>query len=376
MTTGASLLRAELYFYRALLNENFPGLVVLDAQHKPDIQPFLDRGAAVVKEASPNSVFQLVPDSVGLSAEELEKMPEYIRGYRCNRASEKGEPCASYKWDSSICQERRFRTGWHPGWKAQALRGNMLALVLMEILSDSLDDVEAASDRRLLLRDLVAQEESDRNKFLNSDLPPLHSLWFPGLDGSVADEARRIMYRNPNVCHIAQVPSEVMYKGLLNEHNHTADSSKIRLVEIAADRQPWCPVELNIDHEDYFEVTPDEGYREMTVPNDGTAVEYAAGMKLRGMVAICFYKCPSGRCPPLFVRQSGIADKKLEMDVNGKPVSSLLQLVDQHRSPNCFLLAHSDGVFFDPNPDGRFTIRLRVLSEGKNYTQISSFVVW
>jgi hypothetical protein len=57
-----------------------------------------------------------IPDSFGLSTDEINAMPEYVRNYKCNDVIEKGEPfCEIEKYSRDICEDRQGKAPWHPG---------------------------------------------------------------------------------------------------------------------------------------------------------------------------------------------------------------------------------------------------------------------
>jgi hypothetical protein len=58
-----------------------------------------------------------IPDTMGLSDEEVAEMPEFVRSFKCDKQIEKGDPgCGKEKWNVTICSRRKFKTSWHPGW--------------------------------------------------------------------------------------------------------------------------------------------------------------------------------------------------------------------------------------------------------------------
>ena len=57
-----------------------------------------------------------VPDSSGLSEEEIAALPEYVRNYRCGTSFENGDPyCRTDKFTKWGCEKRIAQTSWHPG---------------------------------------------------------------------------------------------------------------------------------------------------------------------------------------------------------------------------------------------------------------------
>ena len=57
-----------------------------------------------------------IPDTFGLSTDEINAMPEYVRNFKCNGVIEKGEPfCEAEKYSNDICVNREGKAPWHPG---------------------------------------------------------------------------------------------------------------------------------------------------------------------------------------------------------------------------------------------------------------------
>lgn len=58
-----------------------------------------------------------IPDSAGISSDELNALPEYVRNYKCGGAIEHGDPfCQAEKFSKWGCTPRSKQTSWHPGW--------------------------------------------------------------------------------------------------------------------------------------------------------------------------------------------------------------------------------------------------------------------
>jgi len=391
MTDGKKTELSELYFYRAMMNSNHPAAIMLDGKRKGPMKGLLDRGVAALTEVGLESVQKLIPDTEGLNEEQINAMPPYIRSFRCGRQIEKGEPrCQESKFDMSSCPNRRFRTSWHPGWKAQALRGNLVALFLIEVLGDALTDIDGSSDREALLIELESQEQADRQLFLksmDSQLPDLHTKWLEGtLTEEDGDLIRPLFYRYPNYCHIAQIPAQIRFKGILTETapvgmfeletglidkdaGRTPNrGNQIRLVAAAKDRQR-CPVHLNMDHSDYFYIHQKEELKELTIPNDSEVREYGTDQPIKGLISLCDLACSWGKCPAGTIL-GGVNDKMVNIMVNGQPATSTVAI-----QKNCYLLRNSGGFLFKPDENGRFTIRIRVNPVG-HYVRYSSFAVW
>jgi hypothetical protein len=74
-----------------------------------------DMGMAVFSMQN-NVVHEAIPDTVGMSDEEISKMPEYVRNLKCDGQLEGGEPhCNAEKYSKYICSPRIKQVKWHPG---------------------------------------------------------------------------------------------------------------------------------------------------------------------------------------------------------------------------------------------------------------------
>jgi len=233
------------------------------------------------------NVLKQVPDTLGKSQEEIDAMPPYVRSFKCDGKVEEGDPyCGEEKYNNNICSDRRYKASWHPGWKEQAVKGNLMALFLVELLHDALQDIQQAElenkDTLTLQVELIEQETADYQRVIDdsdSELPQYSKSYHP--DEPFGEELRQLYYKEPNFCHIALLPSEIRYKGILTETepvdmfnlpdgpNATQngdtpyEGDQMRLVGDESTRQTpndvfntiSCPVPLNQDHPDFFLVS-------------------------------------------------------------------------------------------------------------------------
>jgi hypothetical protein len=57
-----------------------------------------------------------IPDSSGLTDDDIAALPEYVRSFKCGGQIEKGDPyCGTAKYTDWACQGRSAKAGWHPG---------------------------------------------------------------------------------------------------------------------------------------------------------------------------------------------------------------------------------------------------------------------
>jgi hypothetical protein len=122
MTDGGEKYKMLMYFIRAGIRPNQPAVVALHLGRRDRILPVQqaeDMGlAAFMMDDKEDKLIQNeIPDSFGLSDEEINKMPEFVRNFRCDKKVEGGDPhCGELKWNSTMCNGRKFRVSWHPGW--------------------------------------------------------------------------------------------------------------------------------------------------------------------------------------------------------------------------------------------------------------------
>ena len=125
MTDGRDMNKMRLYCYRVGMNVNRPACVGFHFGGRPEkmrqrvLAELEDRGMTTffAPEAQLKAADDAVPDSAGKTKEEVEKMPPFVRNYKCGNQIEAGEPfCAAEKFNNTMCTERKFRVKWHPGW--------------------------------------------------------------------------------------------------------------------------------------------------------------------------------------------------------------------------------------------------------------------
>jgi hypothetical protein len=85
---------------------------VIEALLQKNHLPILHMNSDVLKD-----VLQYVPDSFGLSEEQIQQLPRLIRNFRCQKQIEDGDPyCKQEKYNLTVCPTRLYQTNWHPGW--------------------------------------------------------------------------------------------------------------------------------------------------------------------------------------------------------------------------------------------------------------------
>jgi hypothetical protein len=123
MTDGDEYFRMLMYFLRAGMLAHQPAVVALhmgreDGRAKA-VQAAEDTGipAFSMDEMVDKARKDAIPDTFGLSDAEIAEMPEFVRSLRCGKQLENGDPgCGESKFNSTMCNNRKFRVSWHPGW--------------------------------------------------------------------------------------------------------------------------------------------------------------------------------------------------------------------------------------------------------------------
>lgn len=123
MTDGSEYFRMLMYFLRAGILAHQPAVVALhlgrDSGRVKAVQAAEDTGipAFLMDEMEDRAIQDTIPDTFGLSDAEITEMPEFVRNFRCGKQVENGDPgCKESKFNTTMCNGRKFRVSWHPGW--------------------------------------------------------------------------------------------------------------------------------------------------------------------------------------------------------------------------------------------------------------------
>jgi hypothetical protein len=124
MTDGKDSSKMQHFLYRGGISPGRPALMMLKSggrsrKDREDRHKSLENiglpafyGADDSTEAMRNAI----PSSGGIPLEDIDKLPEYVRNFKCGDSIEKGDPlCGKEKYTSYICSKRGKQTGWHPG---------------------------------------------------------------------------------------------------------------------------------------------------------------------------------------------------------------------------------------------------------------------
>jgi hypothetical protein len=431
------------YFYRTVLHPNRPAGVGIPRERN---DPAWDEGRSskkvvamrelerrgmaslLVDHDTYSETVRAIPDvfdvlangtADGTNGAAADSMPPMVKYFKCDGSIEKGDLCAPHKYthQDNECPVRGKQVSWHEGFKWHAMMGNMFALALVEFLSDALDELLArASDAALppldpaeMLAELQAVQDAEYQKFLEAELPPLARGMLqkhPRHDDEGGYELDQ-MYVTPAFCHIALVPSQYRYLGILTDtrthlgQDHYEQGVSLQhvqrnpddlyppdpetgkvpeLMRLAYDEserdREECKLVTYIDAKDFFLVRQVDGWKKVVVPTDAAirAYPHKDPAQLEGRVAFC--------TPPWSVdgerdihpeTSESFNDHLLELQVNGVDVTGF----DKVR--HCYALRHgSDGgssAIFPPNADGKFEVRARVLHD-KYVIKFTSFIVW
>ena len=339
-----------------------------------------------------DDAFTFMPDSLGKSSNEIVNLPPYVQNMVCHGGVEKGEPyCDDQKFNSRYCENRKFKTSWHPGWKWHGFLGNLLALSLFEMMEDALKQIQSfgAVDPAAKIHELKAQEDEEYKKFFSSDLDQFAMLPLGGSTKDYADDVdRNLIFKKKTICRTALLPSESRYRGIMTQTTTEVgfenfrqgqevhelvklpnDSDEMRLSYTNEDRQDCDEVLLNVDMKDFFVVSAAEGAKKVTLPNDAEQAAYGTDEPLKGMVAIVLSTCSWGHCPKEDVREETLLTDAV-IKVNGVPADGFSSIDSE-----AIFLKHNGNFFFQPNAQGRFEFEIQVL-RADSWLRVQSFVIF
>ena len=111
------------YFYRgAFVGDSNPALLMFECPTMPQrlavVEGFAKLGlsAFVGNGDFVKAQRDAIPDSLGLSDEQIQKIPELLRNFKCDGKIESGEPyCEKSKYNTYHCPVRKGMASWHPG---------------------------------------------------------------------------------------------------------------------------------------------------------------------------------------------------------------------------------------------------------------------
>lgn len=284
--------------------------------------------------------------------------------------------------------------------KAHALDGHALALFLIDVLIETLEDLvnHKTSDGSILLSELLKEENRLFESFANAELPTVaQSLYLP--EGSTPkDETLDIeaLWKGPSLCRTARLPAQSRYLG------YTTNTDKIGGVSIVgqetydigielseakgADAMEYgmqltyeaggsereeCEVLLKPDYKDYFYARGVHGWVHMTVPNAKEAAAYNYDpTEFKGLIVLILVGCDWGKCAEGELSKGDYSTGKFAMTVNGEPVTELSSF-----GFDATLLKGEQGLYWKPDESGKFDIGFQIKEED-TYLRVSSVILY
>ena len=391
MIDGRNPFGMAYYCYRAGMSRAAcVGMHASGRGHLQALEELRERGMAALyyNQTLVDESYRRIPDTAGRSQEEIDAMPSHVRYFKCGAGLETGDPdCGTFKYNDTYCPKRKFKAKWHPGWKAQAMDGTYMALLLVQLLEDVLSDWnDEASPWNVAerIRELQASEEADYQRFLESDLPSM------AIELTAMMEANETalgldyetLYRKPSLCHTARLPSEIRHLGILTEsalqtgiwdYEQGVDEATAGALE--GDRMPLamdpasrqdCPnVTLEMDYKDYFYVQHDRP-RRLVLPNPAEQRYYSERPSM-GLVAACVVGC-GRRCLPTDLQANNLLEGS-NIAINGRAVKRLSAW------SGCLWLGHEEGYRFEADDDGQWEIFVNITAPDA-FLRVSTWLVW
>ena len=420
ITDGRLTWYYELYAQRAGVHPGHPILFSFDPKHKA-----LD---GYLEEAGMGR-FLMIPDTSSfpksdeLEESELMKLPNGVRYYQCGVEK---ELCQENKWNTSIaCPDEDYKgqVPWHTGFKTHMLQGHLLTVFFIETLLDVLDEFDLDStmniddnadskEKILLSKDnsgiehLYSLEAKDRDAF-RSSLPPNNFMqWKENLD----EETYRHLHRSNAFCHIANLPTQARFDGLITESNievsylysgkttyndqdayerddapgpRPDDNTTLAWLTYANNTRDRCEY-AHIDSKDAFMIRNEDKWMAMIVPNNAENKMYSAvgdDTKDRvGLIILCQQEFLDG----LIFPPTNMADLVDVLNatgtvgniiVNGVRVVRGISIDDEQK--RCYLLENESGYQFPSSKTlkGQYEIKIRVKEKGLRLYLSSAIVL-
>jgi len=125
MCDGRDYNRMEMFARRVALIPTMPAVVALnpskDGGRKGVMEHMTNLGmtALVMNDKTVTDRFAILPNCAEIDQDAIDILPKYVKYFQCGGGVENGEVCGAHKWTDtgdSVCETRKFRTSWHPGW--------------------------------------------------------------------------------------------------------------------------------------------------------------------------------------------------------------------------------------------------------------------
>ena len=394
---GPNEYKQNLYMARNGMHPNRPAFVGINIEDDrvPLMKSLEDKGLTTfyLHLEVANAMTAALPDMLGMNQKQIDEVPDFVRYFKCKDELEREEPgCNDHKYNEALCSDRPHKASWHPGWKYNALYGQIMAFFLLDHLQLAITELRDAGDYDpfVLLTTLEKAEDKDYEKFFKNNKihrSPIGNFLAKDFVDNIDPD---LVFHGPALCHTALTPSQIRYKGILTETDEvglmgyykgikkddadkqTSGDGKMRLVWERGDRGPDCPVLTKIDFKDFFYANELDNWTSVTIPNDAEIKEFGA-FAPQGLIMMCFKLCDWGYCSEGELREKALQDGSLKMKVNGVPVTDFSQAAE------CFFIKHADGFLFKDDAQ-RFKIEvfLEPNSPGKkqHYIRITSIVIF
>jgi len=400
MTDGQGFWRKGLYTQRIGRHANRPALIDINA----DSGTFSKFYLSISSQAEGNGLTALyldnkhwkeiqgiLPEMMGMSEAEMNRVPPYIRHFKCQDQIEQNDPtCRTYRFQENICGNRRGRVMWHPGWKQNAIYGNLMAFFLVDSLLGAINQLrnQPNAHPKELLRRLLKEEVHDYERFATSK-------WGHTSTKNLDDSVRRFinpMFGHPVLCSTTLLPSQARYLGILRPgwnpteaqtfdpgtprrkaDGYSTPDGPMLLTWAERDREK-CEVPLNLDFKDYYYANDKMGWSRLLMPNQAEMQMYGRNGTItfeRALLVVCHVLCDWGKCPQGEVNGHSYG-KGLALKVNDVVVTNMVAFDD-----NCYLLKGDHGFEFSSNANGQFELLVQVSqtsNEFMTYTRITSVI--
>jgi hypothetical protein len=399
MTDNPRLFKQSHYVSRAGVHRNRPAIVAINIHRfnidarKEILGKVEDHGLTTfyMLDEAIKSMQSVLPDMLGKNQTQIDAVPEYVRYFKCKDLLEKSEPGCKDNRYNPICSDRRHQASWHPGWKTNALYGNLMAFHLIENLEGALEELESAVyNPAVKLAELKRDEDDDYDRFHNDYVVPWEPTPLFIEENIISNIDPNWLHFAPLFCHTVLLPSELRYratpegiagspgyyKGIsVDEAGSSLSEGAMRVVTMRGETLNPCPALTNIDFKDYLYTNEKDGWSQVLVPSDSEVKEYGALKSPKGIIMVCFFPCPWNMCKEGDVRPDDLKNELLQLKVNGERVAELFKVGE------CHMAKHKNGFFFN-DQEGRFKVEVLVEKPGtdqKNHsysTRITSIIVF
>jgi len=399
MTDAGKPLRLLHYAYRGVLSGGRPAFMAINAHLDTDGAEVLDDSGVsmfIEDRSQWSKMRKAIPDTLGLSTDEINAMPEYVRNYKCDGVIEKGDPfCLIEKYSREICEDRQGKAPWHPGIKTHAMVGHSLALFLVDSLLSALKDLTKLKSEGLeeLLSRLVREEtELFDDHIVKADFEKVAKALY-AFESDNNDEINldpSLFFSGKSMCHTARLPSRTRYLGYLTDTDKVGGpvpfgketyevgvemkeaTTKPDTMQLVWDddkmHQDDCPFAVSIDYKDSF-LSNGDGWNSLNIPNGAERKAYDYNpAELEGIVVVVLTSCDWDNCAKGYLRPADFGEK-WEMRINGITVKGLVSIGNKS-----LVVQGEKGIKFPASSDNDYKIEIKVNEEG-SYVKISSFII-